>query len=573
MSFIINDKNTPPVQETASNNSPPSPSPSPSPLPADSLPETAESLKHLIPEHAYDIHTILDLTGTILYVTPSVKKTTGWSPEEIRHKRYVEWIHPEDKLSALNAINACGKGETCSGIEYRFHCKSGAYIWMATRINPICNEDNIPCRLVSSSRDTTVRKGLEARLLRSEERLRSLIEQAPVGIVIIRNGKFLFINREGLRISGYEYPAEILGCDFEMIIAPHQKQLVLENYQKRRMGIDIPNSYEIVGIRKDGVEIPLHIDAATLYLVDGPVEIYYFRDVTQEMATQSALRESQERLSFALYGNRGGYFDWKMETGHIFYSETYAEILGYKTEDLAPRYSTWELRLHPEDKPGALKKLHDHLEGKTDFYESEHRLLTKSGEYLWVEARARVTQRAPDGRPLRLSGIHRNIAEKKQMEEELQSAKIDLEKRVQERTIELQNANAVLKTLLKQHDADRLGMEGSACENIRGRIQPRINELKRTGLNNRQMEIANKLEEDLLEILSPFLKNLNILYPGLTPKEVQVANLVKRGKTSKDIAEQLNISIRTVDIVRYRIRKKLKISNTNTNLRSRLSMI
>jgi PAS domain S-box-containing protein len=162
------------------------------------------------------------------------------------------------------------------------------------------------------------------------------------------------------------------------------------------------------------------------------------------------LRDSEEQLRFALEGNRDGFFDWNMETGHLVYSSAYAEILGYKAEELEPSLNAWKSLLHPEDKPSVFKALQDHLEGRTDFYESEHRLRTKSGDYLWVHARSRVTKRDHDGKPLRVNGTHHDISGRKRLEEELRSTREGLEKRVAERTIELQEANIAMKVLLKK---------------------------------------------------------------------------------------------------------------------------
>lgn len=537
------------------------------------IPETMESLQRLAAEYIGDIALIQNMDGTILYINPSVQRITGWTQEEIQRKPSIEWIHPEDRFRALQVLASCGKEGTGASIEWRFLCKSGAYIWLSTKINTIHNEENTPYLLVFSSRDITVRKNFEEALLKSEDRFRSLIEKSPVGISIIRDGKFLFISKEGLRIWGYDDPAELLGRHFEMVIAPSQKKETVENYEKRRKGIAVPNSYEILGIRKDGTEFPFHIDAAIVHLADSPATIYYYRDVSEKRRIENALRENEEQLRFALQGNGDGFFDWNIETGYLVYSSAYTEILGYRVEEFETNYKQWETLLHPEDKPSVLKTLQDHLEGRTDFYKSEHRLRTKSGDYLWVQARGRVTKRDHDGKPLRANGTHHDISGRKRLEEELRSTREGLEKRVAERTIELQEANIAMKVLLKKQVIDRTETESSVVANIRGIMLPHVNKLKRAGLNKHQMAVVDMLEGDMHGILSPFLKNLNIRYPGFTPKEIQIANSIRNGNTSKDIAEQLHLSVRTVDLFRYQIRKKLNINNKKVNLEAHLSAI
>lgn len=86
-------------------------------------------------------------------------------------------------------------------------------------------------------------------------------------------------------------------------------------------------------------------------------------------------------------------------------------------------------------------------------------------------------------------------------------------------------------------------------------------------LGYRDEEIPNDLETNLNEIISPFYRTLSANYAHLTPKEIQVADLVKRGKTTKEIGEIMNSSARAIEFHRINIRKKLGLANQKTNLR------
>jgi DNA-binding CsgD family transcriptional regulator len=94
--------------------------------------------------------------------------------------------------------------------------------------------------------------------------------------------------------------------------------------------------------------------------------------------------------------------------------------------------------------------------------------------------------------------------------------------------------------------------------------------LNKTALNTRQQTLIRILESNLDNIVSPFITRLSSRYVKFTPMEIRVANLIKEGKTNKEIGELLSISKNTVLFHRHHIRRKLKITKTSQNLRSKL---
>jgi DNA-binding CsgD family transcriptional regulator len=97
-----------------------------------------------------------------------------------------------------------------------------------------------------------------------------------------------------------------------------------------------------------------------------------------------------------------------------------------------------------------------------------------------------------------------------------------------------------------------------------------VEKLKATTLDEKQKTFLEILEANLTDIISPFLKKLSSQYLNLTPTEIQVANLIREGKATKEIAEILNISERAIEFHRNNIRDKLGLKKSKTNLRSYL---
>ena len=129
-----------------------------------------------------------------------------------------------------------------------------------------------------------------------------------------------------------------------------------------------------------------------------------------------ALRESEERLKLALAGSDEGVWDWNIVTGDVHFSRRWMEMLEYLPGELEGNVSTWEKLVHPDDMPMVMAVLQKHLDGETPFYETEHRLLTKSGEWKWILDRGKVMERDADGNAVRAAGTHTDIDERKKAE-------------------------------------------------------------------------------------------------------------------------------------------------------------
>jgi len=138
------------------------------------------------------------------------------------------------------------------------------------------------------------------------------------------------------------------------------------------------------------------------------------------------------------------------------------------------------------------------------------------------------------------------------------------------KTKNLEEANTALKVLLKRRDEDKRELEDKVLFNMKELALPYLEKLKAGGLDGRQTSYLSILESNLEEIISPFSYSLSSRYLSLTPAEIQVANLIKQGKTAKEIAEFLNVSTRTVGFHRANIREKIGIKNKKANLRAHL---
>jgi PAS domain S-box-containing protein len=140
--------------------------------------------------------------------------------------------------------------------------------------------------------------------------------------------------------------------------------------------------------------------------------------------TTTALKASEERYTLALQGSRDGLWDRNIITNESYYSPRFKVILGYEEDEIAPQFSEFELRLHPDDRDRTLAALQQHLEQHVP-YDIEYRLRTKQGEYRWIHSRGQAIWNET-GQAIRMAGSISDITERKQIEERLRRSLKDL---------------------------------------------------------------------------------------------------------------------------------------------------
>ncbi|MGD1152815.1 MAG: PAS domain S-box protein [Syntrophales bacterium] len=162
-----------------------------------------------------------------------------------------------------------------------------------------------------------------------------------------------------------------------------------------------------------------------------------------------------------------------------------------------------------------------------------------------------------------------DITERKMAEEVLKKREQELQLKSQS----LEEANTALKVLLKHREEDKAILEEQVLANVKKLILPYLEKLKGPRLDSSQRVHIEIIEAHLNDIVSPFLRNLSSAYLSLTPREIEVATLVKEGKATKEITRLLNISTTAVDFHRKNLRSKFGIKSKKTNLRSFLTSL
>lgn len=132
------------------------------------------------------------------------------------------------------------------------------------------------------------------------------------------------------------------------------------------------------------------------------------------------LQESEEKLFYALEATNDGIWDSNLESGKVYFSDHYYQMLGYNPGEITITKKVFEEFLHPEDKKNVLQRSQECIEGKTKDYSAEFRLKTRSGKWKWILGRGKVVSRDSTGKALRFLGTHVDISQQKQAEEKLE---------------------------------------------------------------------------------------------------------------------------------------------------------
>src|SRR6056297_184961 len=140
-------------------------------------------------------------------------------------------------------------------------------------------------------------------------------------------------------------------------------------------------------------------------------------DITDRIETERALKVNEERLSLAMQGTGAGLWDWDMQRGAVYFSPLWKQMLGYGEDEIENTFEGWKKLWHPEDTPKIEQAIEDYLQGRRKYYQVEHRLRHKNGEWRWILTRGTIAK-DEQGEPVRWIGTNIDITATKQLQED-----------------------------------------------------------------------------------------------------------------------------------------------------------
>ena len=253
----------------------------------------------------------------------------------------------------------------------------------------------------------------------SQQRYRRLVELSPDAIFIVQDDRIVLVNRAALRLAGATDPQQLLGTRFCELFPSSGQAGIRAHVAGLLSGQPMPALplLEQTIARLDGTVTDVEVTGTLLDDEEGRAVQLILRDITPRKLTESALRESEERLRLAFAGAQEGVWDWNLETGAVVYSPRWKQMLGYSDDEIEPHVRAWEKLLHPGDMARA-QELHERVVSGEETYEGEFRLRHKEGHYIHVLSRGYPVRREPGGPPVRIVGTHFDLTQRKQADAE-----------------------------------------------------------------------------------------------------------------------------------------------------------
>ena len=538
----------------------------------------SEERYRLLAENVTDCVWAVDADLKYTYVSPSVVHLIGYTPEQHLGHPITCFLAPESKELA-DGLNAAllkevkrrrGKSFKLKPLDLEHIHKDGSSFQGENFATIVHDDRGDFVGLVGVTRDVSERKQAEEALKKSEERFQQMARNIRDVFWMTRPrwAEVLYVSPAFEDI--WRVPVETLyqnPAKWIQTIHPDDLEAVKANQERQLEGMATTEEFRIVlpGGQIRWIEdhsFPVVNPEGEIDLVTGVAS-----DVTPRKLAEEALKKSEERYRLLSENTSDFVCLHDLEMRLLYVSPSIRDLTGWEPEEVLGR-PVFEF-MHFEDAQGVARQAYEDLARGRPDSKMENRIRKKDGEYLWLETLTRPIY-DKHGHITQFQAVSRDITERNQAQAALQRAHDQLEDRVRERTDDLEKLNAALQVLLEHRDQERRRLERDVVDNVRLLVMPYLERLKGSHLDIEQRTYFNIAEANLSHIISPFAAKLTSELAKFTPTEIQVAGLIKDGKSSKEICEVLNLSLSAVSFHRRNIRSKLGLTSRRENLMQRL---
>jgi PAS domain S-box-containing protein len=541
----------------------------------------------------------VDPTGKYTYSSPVVKKILNYDPSEVLGKYFFDFFHPEEKERLTQvAFKVFKHKKSFRRFINRNICKDGRTVIISTSGTPVLDEDGILIGYRGSDTDITDQIKAEKELRKSEEHMRSLLESAkgfslyqlvfdetsPLSLKVVTASpsiKYILGIPDPMNLEAW-FEA-IHPDDLNRVIRAHQQAfdtfLFDEEYRTfnqekndwRWVHTISTGGRDANGWNKYVNGIIMDIDERKRYQLELEIKDKELNTKYTELKnTQEKLCESNKHIQ-SLMNNASGFVIYRLAYNKddpynltpVFVSPSVKDLLGIDPEEFTSE--NFFHHIHPDDV--ARVKEANQLAFESNRFDIICRFYNAiKDRWIWIHTISTGVRNA-ENQVTHVNGIVIDITEKQEATEKL---KIN-EKELMDKARELGKMNAALNFLLEKREKDKIDLQNRIAANIKQLIFPYLTKIREGNIGGDQLELLDIIKSNLNEITAKFSYQLSSRHIGLTPTEISIADLVRQGHRSKEIAQLLHLSPKTVETHREKIREKLGIKNKKINLQSFLA--
>lgn len=385
----------------------------------------SEKKYRFLAERMTDIVWIQDMNLRTTYVSPSIEKTLGFTPEERVVQRVAEQLTPAsmavaaDLLAKELLLEQEGKADPnrTLTIELEYYHKDGSTRWFENILSGIRNENGVLIGIHGVSRDITRRRQAEEALKESEALLKGYLDNAPDGIYMSDlQGTFLYGNRKSEEIIGYRRE-EMIGKNYLEVGLLSESdlnraiELLKANLEGKSTG---PDEFELIA--KGGRRVPVEINTSVVQYGGKKVAFGFVRDITDRKKVETALRESEKKYRELVDFLPISLFEVDWEGNVTGANKAIFETFKYEQPDLEKGLNAFQLMIAPADLDRMAANIQKLLRGEKKG-PSEYTGIRKDGSAFPFLIFPSVIVR--DGKPAGLRGAIIDLTERKRLEESL----------------------------------------------------------------------------------------------------------------------------------------------------------
>ena len=494
--------------------------------------------------------------GKFQIVSPIAASFTGYSLDELIGRASDSIIHPDDRAKVRKDAIAMLTGELTNPYAFRIVTKEGNIRWVVESVT-ITSFKGKPA-ILGNSMDITARKMAEGKLKESEDFYRTLFETTGTATMILDNDMTVsLVNSEFVKMTGYRKEDWEGKKKWTEMVAEEDIPKMKKFHKLRRINpTAVPRNYEfkLVDSRKNLKDILI-----TVNLIPGTDKsICSDIDLTELKDAERKLKESENlyRAIFETTGTTTVIIENDMTMSLI--NSEFEKLTGYRKEDWEGK-KKWTELVADKDDLNRMKNYHRLRRKNPDS-------APRNYEYRMFDSQGRIRNifLTVDMIP----GTSKSVASFTDITE-IRDAEEDVKRKSQK----LEDLNTTLTVLLNKRAEDLAEIEHKILSNLKELVIPYVGMMKNSKMDAKCLSYISLIESNLKNIVAPFTNKLSSQYVNLTPKEIQIANFIKEGKTSKEIAQILNLSKSAIDVHRYRLRRKVGLNKKKTNLRNHLTAI